>query len=623
MEGTRGEIDQLYRERGEKFTQLREGCVVRSRRMGRVRLVTFLAIIAPLIWPLPESGFFSLWRVALSLAFLSLFLAVVIYHQKLNRQSDWYLELSNLNEEGRNRLAGDWDALPEPGPRPTELEPPFAADLDVFGHASLFSLLGTAGTPGGRTLLGDGLLNPPSQLLDRQAAVAELAPLIDFREELTVRGRLMAAVAPEGMEEFLAWSEGEPWLAQRRWLIWVARLMPLIVVPLIILNIIGLVDYTAWAFVLFLNFLFSYAMRRAVHEIFDRAFGGEDAFRQYAEIFRLISETQWRGPLLTSLASKLSTDAGSAHHHVSRLDRLVALTEVRHSMAYPFLQAITLWDFHVLARLERWQRDGGGQARRWFSVAHEYDALAALATLKHDNPDWVFPESGDDGSPVLRATQLGHPLLPESTRVTNDVEIGPPHSFLMITGSNMSGKSTLLRAIGLNVVLGQVGGPVCASDMRMPTLHVTTSMQVHDSLEQGLSHFMAELKRLKQVIDQTRAAAGGQRTVLYLLDDILQGTNSAERQVAARGIIEGLLAEDAIGAVTTHDLTLAETAELSAAARTVHFSETIEDGPGGPKISFDYKLRPGIATSTNALKLLELMGLRSQTPGDGRGRRIR
>ncbi len=297
-----------------------------------------------------------------------------------------------------------------------------------------------------------------------------------------------------------------------------------------------------------------------------------------------------------------------------RLDRLLRLAEVRFSMFYGPIQALTLWDFHVLRQLERWQRTSGRRARGWLSTLGEADALAALATLTHDSPGWVFPEIIENGPPVLVARGIGHPLLPDGVRVVNDVQLGPPGSFLLVTGSNMSGKSTLLRAIGMNVVLARAGASVCASEMRAPPVRLETSMRVHDSLQMGLSHFMAELERLRAVVEAARRAGHDGGPLLYLLDDIFQGTNSEERRIAARKVIAHLVAAGAIGGVTSHDLQLAETEALATSCVPVHFSERVEEGPQGPIITFDYKLRPGFASSKNALKLLELVGL------DGGGR---
>jgi DNA mismatch repair ATPase MutS len=238
----------------------------------------------------------------------------------------------------------------------------------------------------------------------------------------------------------------------------------------------------------------------------------------------------------------------------------------------------------------------------------ELEALAALAGLAHAHPAWTFPDLDADAD-RLEATALGHPLIPPAARVDNDVTLGPPGEVLLVTGSNMSGKSTLLRALGTNAVLAAAGGPACAARLRLPPLRVWTSMRIADSLERGVSHFLAELRRLQQVVRAAEAATGGGPVVCFLLDEVLQGTNTAERQVAARAILAHLAGCRAVGAVSTHDLTLADDPATSRLVRHVHFRETITSAGGRPAMTFDYRLRPGLATSTNALLLMELIGL--------------
>jgi DNA mismatch repair ATPase MutS len=233
----------------------------------------------------------------------------------------------------------------------------------------------------------------------------------------------------------------------------------------------------------------------------------------------------------------------------------------------------------------------------------EIDALSALAAARRDNPDWCVP--GIDGPALYSADALGHPLIAADRRVSNDVEVGPPGTLLLVTGSNMSGKSTLLRAIGLNAVLAQAGACACAARLRLPPCDLQTSIRVQDSLELGLSYFMAALARLKGVVDAAERPREG-RVLLYLLDEILQGTNSAERGIAVRAVARHLLDAGAIGAMTTHDLNLAGEQPLKSSARLVHFTETVDqDGV----MRFDYRLRHGIATSRNALRLMQMIGI--------------
>lgn len=614
MSQPEGQVARIYRERSERFAQLRDKCTARSGWLTHPRLVVFLAAATSTLSAVEAGRHARLVWAVTAVFLILLFLALIVYHNRVNQRCRWFDHLSKLNDEGRKRLARDWQGLPQNHAEIGVAHHSSAEDLDLFGHASLFSLLGTVGTPPGREALSSWLLEPADieTIRARQAVVAELAPLIDLREEITVRGRWMPNATAEAVERFLTWAEGEPWLAARRGLVWATRLLPLLVLGAIALNALGLVSYLAWLAVLMFNLAFSYTIGSKVHQIFSRAFARESAFQQYAELLRLLAVRPFTARLLKRLQSQLQSEGATAHRHMRRLHQLLVLADVRFSMLYLPIQAFTLWDFHVLLWLESWQRRAGRRARTWLRTLGELDALAALATLRHDHPGWAFPEITDAEPPVLAARGLGHPLLAHDVRVDNDVNVGPPGRFLFVTGSNMSGKSTLLRAIGTNVVLACAGAPVCASGMRLPPLRLETSMRVHDSLQQGLSHFMAELERLKGVVEAARRVhRDGGAPLLYLLDDILQGTNTAERRVAARKVIRHLMAQRAIGAVTSHDLALADTEELFSACDPVHFSEQIQESADAFTISFDYKLRPGVATSRNALKLLQIVGLDS------------
>ncbi len=615
MTGGIAAVDDIYRERSRRFAAMQEACARRSRLVANGRLVLFIAAGLSILRLLDPSAWIGFTWFAAAGGLSVAFLALVLYHNALKARCRWYEDLSKLNDEGLARRARDWAVLPEQADIDLTREPPYAEDLDLFGRESLFALLSTVGTPPGRRQLRAWLLEPsePGTIRERQAAVAELATLIDEREEITVRGRMMPDEPPARLETFLAWAEDEPWLSRKKPLVWSARLLSAVPAAFVVLDIADVVPYTAWVLALIVNLAFSYlAGGGRIHTTFGRAFARESSVLQYAELIRLLSTTEFKAAALGRIRSRLTAGADSPYKQMRRLHRLNALSEVRFSMPYIAIQAATLWDFHVMVLLEKWQVGAGRQVRSWLSALGEADAMAALATLNFDNPDWAFPHISADEGGKLEAEGLGHPLLADDVRIANDVSVGPACTFLLVTGSNMSGKSTLLRAVGTNVVLARAGGPVCATSMRMPPLRLETSMRVRDSLQQGLSHFMAELERLKGVVDSAReAATDGGSTLLYLLDDIFQGTNSAERQIAARKVITYLLDTPAIGAVTSHDLELADTKELSSACVPVHFSETIEEGPEGRRISFDYKLRPGIATSSNALKLLEMVGLDS------------
>jgi hypothetical protein len=459
--------------------------------------------------------------------------------------------------------------------------------------------------------------------------VAELAPLIELRDTFALRGRLMGAAQPD-YERFVRWAEDQPWLARRGWLLWLARTLPPITLALAAMQLLGLTSYPLWLIGMAGGLALTTTIGRSVDAAIDAVAERQAVFATYAELFKLLCDQPFAAPALRQLQGELVADGLRADQQMRRLGRLMALADLRGWMFFYPIQLATLWNVHVLWLLEGWRRAAGGSARAWLDALGDFEALAALATLAHDNPSWVFPELYDprrhtkDTREVdhphasacaavdakIEAVNLGHPLLPPDARVGNDVSIGPPGCFLLVTGSNMSGKSTLLRAIGMNVVLAQAGGPACAAALHIPPLELASSMRVQDSLEQGVSYFMAELQRLKEVVNAAeQARAAGERTPLFLLDEILHGTNTSERQIAARRIILHLLSLGAMGAVSTHDLTLADAPDLAAVSQPVHFTEQFTRGENGLSMSFDYRLRPGIATSTNALKLMEMIGL--------------
>jgi len=335
---------------------------------------------------------------------------------------------------------------------------------------------------------------------------------------------------------------------------------------------------------------------------------GEFGLRAWTPLIASVEQWQWTSRLLREAQGALGVPGVPASRALAQLERLVALSDVRHSVwIYVPLQSLLLWDFHVWWALDRWRRRHGRQVRAWLDAVGQVDALCGLASLAFDHPAWAWPVL-DAGATRIEARAMGHPLLADAVRVTNDVTIGPPGRFLLITGSNMSGKSTLLRAIGLNVLLAQAGAPVCATSLRLPRLSLRTSMRVSDSLELGLSLFMASLVRLAEVVDAARVATPDLR-VCYLLDEVLQGTNSAERQVAVRSVMHHLIASHAIGVVTTHDLELAADPSFTSHADSVHLEETLSGRGDAITMTFDYTLKPGPARAGNALQLLRMLGL--------------
>ncbi|MBF6612797.1 MAG: hypothetical protein IVW55_06670 [Chloroflexi bacterium] len=599
--------EELYQSRADRFKRDFDAETERWNRIGNVRLLTFFAAAAAVLWAVWQ-GISFLW--ALGLALFIAFVLLVRYHNSVGSLRRRHEALWKINTEALARLARHWVDFPSRHTVQAAPDDPYAADLDIFGRASLFHLLDTVGTTMGENTLSHWLQTfaPPEVVRDRQRAVAELAPMIDLRDELTLRGRLLGDQKPDP-EPFVIWAEGAPWLAGRRWLAWVARLDVVLLWALLLAQIFGFTPYPLWLIFAGVNIAFTLTAGRAAYSIFTSATSGESGFRHYADSFELLSKAPFAAPILKEIQEKLAVGGVPAHKQMRRLHKLTTFVIPPSSQLYIPIQALTLWDLHLLRSFEVWQGEVGRHARAWLDALGEVEALSSLATLYHDNPFWVLP-SPDPAATSLMAEDLGHPLIAANVRITNGVTVGPPGTFLLVTGSNMSGKSTLLRAIGVNIVLAGAGGPVCASAMSLPPVALWTSMRIEDSLERGVSYFMAELQRLKRVVDAARSCNNGEaRRLFYLLDEILQGTNNIERQIAARRIIMYLVHQGAIGAVSTHDLNLAGIPEVAAAANPIHFTETIRDTASGLQMLFDYKLRPGIANSTNALRLMQIVGL--------------
>jgi hypothetical protein len=610
-------IERFYRERDADLTRQAVTLERRRRRVEIARLVVFASAVATLVWVLARGAGRAgpLW---IGMAVIGvIFVAMVIAHGRLARRETHVRDRALLARAGVHRIRRDWDALRDSEWLPP-VDHPYAADLDLFGHASLDRLLPPTTPFPGTATIRSWLLEPTSvaDARERQRAVAELRPLVGLRDDLAIEGGRVWG-APRRIEHFIEWAETPgAVLTVRPWLVWASRLVPSLTIALGLAHGAGFIERSLWVVPLSASIALSAAFSKRLISALRRALPESEVLSRYAELLRIIAAARFGSSLLRDLQARASSGAKPAHAQITGLVTIMRAAEIwRSPMLYLPLQLVLLWDFHLVFMLERWQRRAGRDVRRWLAALGSVEALSALATLAHDNPDWAWPELTESGPPVLEATDLGHPLLAAAARVANDVSVGPPGTFLLVTGSNMAGKSTLIRSIGLNVVLAQCGAPVCAASLRCPPLAVHTSIRVQDSLEQGVSFFMAELQRLKQVVDAAEAAPRAGRTLLYLLDEILQGTNSDERTIAARRIVGHLVAAGAIGAVTTHDLALASGEALTRARTDVHFTEQFGPGAdGGAVMTFDYRLRPGVATSTNALKLLEIVGLPASDP---------
>ena len=602
-----------YEQQVAAHTARRDAEAAVSVRISRLRLATVVPAIALLV--LAGARTFSPAALTAGLVLLLVFLVLVVWHARVEQRVEWHDALRTVNLHALARIGRAWDRLPPAEEPPPGIEDhPYAQDLDLFGRASLLQWLGPAATAAGARTLQDWVLAPApaSEIANRQRAVAELSAAVEWREHFAAHGRLAERVRRAELEAFLRWVESagpftRPTILRLR--VAVLAITAAIWV-LIALQAAGVAEAAYWLIPVVAGMILSFVTASHIHGEFNRALVVDQAFARYADLFAHAVHAPGDAALLGAIRTRLASSGADAPECLRQLNRILGFAQLRAGAAifhFP-IQALTLWDFYVFFALDAWRRRVGSSVRGWMNAVGDLDALSALARVRADNPAWALPEVIDariDEVKQIRASNLGHPLIPDDRRVGNDVEVGPPGTVLLITGSNMSGKSTLLRAIGLNAVLAQAGGPVCAAALRVPDLDIETSIRVQDSLEHGLSYFMAALARLKGVLDRARRRDDG-RIVLYLLDEILQGTNTGERAIAVRGVARHLLEAGAIGVMTTHDLGLAAEEPLNTAGRLAHFTELVDEHG---TMTFDYRLRPGLATSRNALRLMRLIGI--------------
>ncbi|WP_257457936.1 MutS-related protein [Archangium lipolyticum] len=571
-----------------------------SARYANLRALVFTAgaVVAGLILfkRLPSQWW---WAVGAALAVYALL--AVLHHQVFLREERQRLYVK-LNERGLARLTRGWHDFAERGERFLTGSHLYAADLDVFGQGSVFQLMNETATRAGEERLAAWLSWPAQaeEVRARQGAARELRPRVEFRQDVCVEARTVAKEkADPGL--FIQWAESGPSLASIRWARPVAVVLPLVTLSLYVLGRLEVLPGALWWLGLLAQLGVVWLTRSTLRAMEEKMSAGEHGFVRYAPVFERVERERFEHPELKRVQAGLQHEGEPpVSTHLKRFSWLYSFVEFKRHQFHPIVHLFTLWDVHALFALERWREKHGARVRGWFEALAELEALSCLAGLAFDRPGFLWPTVEGDG-PRVKAEGVGHPLL--DNPVLNDVELPGPGSALLLTGSNMSGKTTLLRALGLNAVLALAGAPVCARAFSLSPLQVLTSMRVKDSLERGVSYFYAEVQRIKAVLDAAAAAKG---QAMFLLDEILLGTNTRERQIASREVLRLLLATGACGGVTTHDLSLANLAEeYGGKVVNMHFRDHLENG----KMVFDYQLRPGVVDTTNALRVLRMAGV--------------
>jgi hypothetical protein len=536
------------------------------------------------------------WLLAPGLGFI----ALVAGHDRVLRRAETRERSVRYYEDGIARLDARFAGRGASGERFRDPEHPYADDLDLFGAGGLFELLCRARTAAGEEKLAGWLLapSPSEEARGRQTAVLELRSAQDLRESLVLVG---AAVATGLHAELLQrWGESASPAPAPALRVVVAALS-VISAALVVATLAGAPLLIPWLAVLCLGGLLAAALRGRVRRTLAQT---EAPARELALLARLLAALEYQpfaAPRLIALRERIATGGTPASREIARLKTLVDLLDARRNQMFAPIGAALLFTTQVALSIDAWRARCGPSLHAWIDATAELEALASLATHAHEHPDDVFPELVD-GPPRFDAEGLGHPLLPDSRCVRNDVHLGAAPRLLLVSGSNMSGKSTLLRSVGVAAVFAQAGAPVCARQLTLSPLAVGASLRVFDSLKDGHSHFYNEIRRLRSILELTR----GSRAVLFLLDEILHGTNSHDRRIGAEAVVRSLVKRRALGLVTTHDLALAKIADdLGESAANVHFEDQVTNGA----IRFDYRMRPGVVTRSNALALMRAIGL--------------
>ena len=593
-----------------------EAVQARAQRRERLLGLTKLAVAAGTLIAaglLIHDKVRMAWLLAPCLAFV----ALAVAHEKLLRAMRVRDRALRFYRRGLARLEGRWAGEGERGERFLDVKHPYARDLDIFGEQSLFEYLNTARTREGEARLARWLLEPApvDEVLARQAAVKELGPKVKLRERLATYGEdVRAGIDPERLA---AWGESGPVLTT--------------IITRVITTVLGLAwlaSLTAWP--LYGTWeplvLMSVANVAYAHQIFSRLNRAAEAIekaaaelRLLAEVLALLEHEACAATKLRGLQARVRREGVAASQLIRRLARLADTLEGRHNFVVQLIDPVLFFSAQFVFLAEGWQRRYGPAIRRWLEAAGELEALASLGAFAYEHPEYAFAEFSEEG-PLFDAEGLAHPLLPPGKAVGNDVVLDGGRQVMILSGPNMAGKSTFIRSIGVNAVLAQCGAPACARRLRTSPLRVAASICVLDSLGGGVSRFYAEIRRVKVIAEM----AEGRVPVLFLLDELLSGTNSHDRLTGTEFVLRTLAGRRAIGVVSTHDLALTHIPEgMDGKAFNAHFADRL----AGDALEFDFKLKAGPVETSNALKLMQAIGLgvarddlpTGQTPAPGNG----
>jgi MutS-like protein len=570
-------------------------------RTGNLKLVTIAAGLV-LAW-------ICLWRhlaAAWWLLFpVVVFIALAIWHELVLRAQARAKAAAAFYERGIARVEDRWAGTGEAGERFRDAKHVYAEDLDIFGRGGLFELLSTARTPMGEEWLVSWLLaaSPVAVLRERHKLVAELREKLDLREDMAVLGEsLRGELNPKGLA---SWAEAKgDALLGKAGLRWGAAALALAAVAAIIYW--GMKDSVVpFLAILVLESGALVWLRRRAENVIESVGANAEGLILFSLVLKRIEAEKFSSARLQELHRALGGNGQAASKEIRKLAHITMWIDGRDGLAAKLAELPLLYTVQVAGAAEAWRRRCGKKVSAWINAAGEMEALLSFAGYAYEHPADPFPEFADAprAQAMFEGEELGHPLIPAARCVRNTVRLGGDTRVLLVSGSNMSGKSTLLRTVGINTVLAMAGAPVRARSLRLAPLALGTRIRTTDSLQEGRSGFYTEILRIRDVFALTQKGM----PLLYLLDELLEGTNSHDRCIGAEGLLRALVEQGAIGIITTHDLALTEVAaSLNGAVLNAHFEDQIQHD----EMHFDYKLRDGVVTKSNALELMRRMGLK-------------
>ena len=529
-----------------------------------------------------------------------LFIVLAVIHNRVISERDRANRVERFYKKGLLRLEDMWAGSGATGIRFAETQHPFANDLDLFGTGSLFELLSSARTPYGEETLAGWLKKPAAAgvVRARQEAVRELTSRLDLREELAVLGEQLS---PESKTKFLSdWTSAPP-----------ENIPEIIRIVGMVLSVLALASLISWGLLqnplplsvmLALGLGFQATQFGMITRVLSKVQKPARTLSLMIRILKRMEREPAESPYLKEVLGKLKKEGVSTSARISELENLLGWQSGLQSSLISLLAAILLLNFHLAVAFENWRQRNGSEISEWLKATGEFEALCSLAGYAYEHPEDIYPEIADDRV-CFEADELAHPLLSQSKAIRNSLSLNSEKRLYIVSGSNMSGKSTLMRSVGANTVLALAGCPVRAKSLRLSVLNIGASIRTQDSLSEGVSRFYAEIKRLSQIIDIGRESP----PALFLIDEIMQGTNSHDRRIGAEAVARTLVEQGSIGIMTTHDLALTVFAEDSAnRSLNVHFEDSLIDG----KMIFDYHMRPGVVEKSNALALLRAVGIK-------------